>query len=65
MGLGIWALVNKSSFLDLLNEADVSIPIYNSAVIIFLIVASVAIIISCLGCCGAYKEIKWMLTVVG
>merc|ERR1712226_1252533 len=63
VGLGIWALVNKSSFLDLLNEADVSIPIYNSAVIIFLIVASVAIIISCLGCCGAYKEIKWMLTV--
>jgi len=63
VGLGIWALVNKSSFLDLLNEADVSIPIYNSAVIIFLIVASVAVIISCLGCCGAYKEIKWMLTV--
>ena len=127
LALGIWALVNRNSFLDLLDQADVriishfwklfillmqesshvlsgisfhpfcthlvfhifwkwgiivaathlmqkkrtssksnqvSVSIYESAVILFLIVACVAILVSCLGCCGAYKEIKWMLTVV-
>jgi len=63
LALGIWALVNRNSFLDLLGQADVSVSIYESAVILFLIVACVAILVSCLGCCGAYKEIKWMLTV--
>lgn len=48
-----------------ISSIQVSVPIYESAVILFLIVACVAILVSCLGCCGAYKEIKWMLTVVG
>ena len=65
MGLGVWALVNKSSFLDILDQANVSVPIYESAVVLFLVVASGSILISCLGCCGAYKESKWMLIVVG
>jgi len=63
MSLGIWALVNRSSFLDLLSDADVSVPIYESAVILFLFVASCSILISCLGCCGAHRESKWMLIV--
>jgi len=63
LALGIWALVNRNSFLDLLDQGNVSVPIYESAVVLFLIVACVAILVSCLGCCGAYKEIKWMLTV--
>ena len=46
------------------DRLQVSVSIYESAVILFLIVACVAILVSCLGCCGAYKEIKWMLTVV-
>jgi len=63
LGLGIWALVNRNSFLDLLGTANVDVPIYESAVILFLFVSSCAIIVSCLGCCGAYKESKWMLIV--
>jgi len=61
LALGIWALVNRNTFLDLLDEANVDVPIYESAVILFLFVASCTIIISCLGCCGAYKESKCML----
>jgi len=63
LGLGIWAIVNRSTFLDLLEDANVSVPIYESAVILILIVASSAILISCLGCCGAQKESKCMLIV--
>eukprot|EP00092_Neocalanus_flemingeri_P014801 GFUD01015975.1.p1 GENE.GFUD01015975.1~~GFUD01015975.1.p1 ORF type:complete len:274 (+),score=61.70 GFUD01015975.1:75-896(+) len=61
LGLGIWVLVDRSSFLDLLDETDASVPIYNSAVILFLIVAISAIFISFFGCCGAYKESRCML----
>ena len=64
MGLGIWILVSRNSFLDLLDDANVNVPIYESAVVLFLIVASVTILVSCLGCCGAYKESKGMLVVV-
>ena len=64
MGLGIWILVSRNSFLDLLDDANVNVPIYESAVVLFLIVASVTILVSCLGCCGAYKESKCMLIVV-
>jgi len=61
LGLGIWVVVDRSSFLDLLDETDASVPIYNSAVILFLIVSVSAIFISFFGCCGAYKESKCML----
>lgn len=61
IALGIWVLVDKPSLINLLSQTDVSVPIYSSASIIFLIVASAAIIISFLGCCGAYKESRCML----
>jgi len=64
LGLGIWILVDKPSFVDLLDKIPngSSIPIYTSAVILFLVVAISSIIISSFGCCGAYKESKCMLT---
>eukprot|EP00090_Calanus_glacialis_P006342 TRINITY_DN14954_c0_g1_i3.p1 TRINITY_DN14954_c0_g1~~TRINITY_DN14954_c0_g1_i3.p1 ORF type:complete len:274 (-),score=57.68 TRINITY_DN14954_c0_g1_i3:40-861(-) len=61
LGLGIWVLVDRSSFLDLLDETNASVPIYNSAVILILIVSISSIFISFFGCCGAYKESKCML----
>jgi len=64
LGLGIWILVDKPSFVDLMDKIPngESIPIYTSAVILFLIVAISSVIISFFGCCGAYKESKCMLT---
>jgi len=61
LGFGIWVLVDKPSIVNLLDQTDANIPIYNSAIILFLIVASAAIFISFFGCCGAYKESKCML----
>jgi len=61
LGLGIWVLVDRHSFLDLLDQTSVTVPIYNSAVILILFVASSSIFISFFGCCGAYKESRCML----
>jgi len=61
LGLGIWVVVDRSSFLDLLDQTNASVPIYNSAVILILFVSVSAIIISFLGCCGAYRESRCML----
>jgi len=61
LGFGIWVLVDKPSIVNLVDQTDANIPIYNSAVILFLVVASLAIVISFFGCCGAYKESKCML----
>jgi len=61
LGVGIWVLVDRSSFLDLLDQTNASAPIYNSAVILILIVGSCAIFISFFGCCGAYRESRCML----
>jgi len=61
LGLGIWVLVDRNSFLDLLDQTNASVPIYTSAAVLFLIVSISSIVISFLGCCGAYKENKCML----
>lgn len=61
LGLGIWILVDSPSLVQILEQNNVSVPIYSSAVIIFIVVASAAILISFLGCCGAYKESRCML----
>jgi len=61
VGLGTWVVVDRSSFLDLLDQTNASVPIYNSAVILILIVSVSAVFISFLGCCGAYRESRCML----
>ncbi|XP_023321594.1 tetraspanin-1 [Eurytemora carolleeae] len=61
LALGIWILVDKPSLVNILDQVESSIPIYDSAVILLLFVASAAILISFFGCCGAYKESRCML----
>jgi len=64
LGLGIWILVDKSSFVDLLEQTDHTIHIYNSTAILILIVAVGSILISFFGCCGAFKESRCMIGTV-
>jgi len=61
LGLGIWILVDKSSFLDLLDQTDATVHIYESTAVLILIVTIGSIIISFFGCCGAFKESKCMV----
>jgi len=68
LGVGIWVLVDSSSFMDLfqqvediLGNTDISIDIYSTATYILIAVAVIIIIITFFGCCGAIKESKCML----
>lgn len=61
VGLCIWVLVDKPSLVNILDQTESGIPIYDSAVILFLVMASLAVFISFFGCCGAYKENRCML----
>jgi len=61
LGLGIWILVDRSSFLDLLDQTDATVHIYESTAVLILIVTIGSIFITFFGCCGAYKESKCML----
>lgn len=61
LGLGIWVLVDKSSFVDLLEQTDHTVHIYESTAILILIVAIGSILISFFGCCGAFKESRCMI----
>merc|ERR1712083_73868 len=65
LGLGIWVLVDKPSFLTLFEEAqnvsgisedDFNIHIYTSAAYILLVVSFLVVLISFFGCCGAVKK---------
>ena len=57
-------VMSKGIIIHVFFQTDVSVPIYTSAVILFLIVSISAIFISFFGCCGAYKESKCMLATV-
>lgn len=68
LGVGIWVLVDSSSFMDLfkqvediLGDTDISINIYSTASYLLIAVAVIVIIITFFGCCGAIKESKCML----
>jgi len=68
-GLAIWVIVDKPSFLNLFEEAqsvadfsgDFNIEIFTNAAYILLAVSIVAVLLSFLGCYGAYKKNKCML----
>ena len=64
LGLGIWVLVDKSSFLDLLDRTDATVHIYESTAILILVVAIGSILVTFFGCCGAVKESRCMLGTV-
>lgn len=72
-GVGIWALVDAPSFLDLFKLAQdalanngvevggMELNIYSTAAYILIATAAVAAVLSFLGCCGAAKGSKCML----
>jgi len=75
LGLGIWVVVAKPSFFEILDEATqvcgddekckeemkASVALYASASYILIVISALIVIISFFGCCGAYKENKCML----
>jgi len=65
LGLGIYALVDGASLVNLVNESgagdDINITAFTSAAYIFIVVAVFVVILTFFGCCGAIKESKCML----
>ncbi|XP_077994583.1 tetraspanin-18-like [Glandiceps talaboti] len=60
VGIGIWILVDYSSFTKVLDN-----PLINSAVYLLIGIGGVITIIAFLGCCGAMKESKILLALYG
>merc|ERR1712241_1546249 len=63
LAFGIYALVDGAAFADLVSAAspDVSVNLYDTAVVLIIIVATFIMIIASFGCCGAWKENRCML----
>ena len=63
LGIGIYALVDGASLVDLVENSgvDVTVQVYTSAAIILIVVAVFVVILTFFGCCGAIKESKCML----
>jgi len=69
LGLSIWIIVDKPSFLDLFEQAgsvadipdSFNVEVYTSAAYILLVVSGLVVLFSFLGCCGAVKQNKCML----
>jgi len=65
LGLGIYALVDGASLVNLVDESgvgdDINITAFTSAAYIFIVVAVFVVILTFFGCCGAIKESKCML----
>merc|ERR1711997_374208 len=65
LGLGIYALVDGASLVNLVNKSgvgdDINITAFTSAAYIFIVVAVFVVILTFFGCCGAIKESKCML----
>jgi hypothetical protein len=64
LGLSIWVLVDKPSFLSVLDQASVDFPVYTSAAVILLVGSILVILITFLGCCGAHQDSRCMLATV-
>lgn len=73
LGCGIWVLVDKPSFLNIIDQAieacdegcdgfdAADISLYTSAGYIMVVISALVVLISFFGCCGAWKESKCML----
>jgi len=64
LGLGIYALVDGASLVNLVDESGVeglNITAFTSAAYIFIVVAVFVVVLTFFGCCGAIKESKCML----
>ena len=62
LAFGIYALVDGAAFADLVNAAspDVSVNLYDTAVVLIIIVATFIMIVAFFGCCGAWKVSKYL-----
>ena len=57
VGLSIWMLIDYPSFVDVLDASgDGDSYVFTAGVVVILVVAVLAFILSCFGCCGAAKE---------
>ncbi|XP_039880536.1 tetraspanin 34 [Simochromis diagramma] len=63
LGVGIWVQVDRSSFLDILDEVEDASSLSQLANVSYLLIAvgAVLLLIGFLGCCGAIRENKCML----
>ncbi|XP_005748985.1 tetraspanin 34a [Pundamilia nyererei] len=63
LGVGIWVQVDRSSFLDILDEVEDTSSLSQLANVSYLLIAvgAVLLLIGFLGCCGAIRESKCML----
>jgi len=73
LGCGIWVLVDKPSFFDIIDKASdacgdscdgfdaADISLYTSAGYIMVVISAFVVLVSFFGCCGAWKESKCML----
>ena len=73
LGCGIWVLVDKPSFFDIIDRASeacgdscdgfdaADISLYTSAGYIMVVISAFVVLVSFFGCCGAWKESKCML----
>ena len=57
LAFGIYALVDGAAFADLVNAAspDATVNLYDTAVVLIIIVATFIMIVAFFGCCGAWK----------
>ena len=58
LAFGIYALVDGAAFADLVSAAssDANVNLYDTAVVLIIIVATFTMIVAFFGCCGAWKE---------
>lgn len=62
LGIGIYALVDGQALVDLVeNSSDLTLNVYTTAAILFIVVSVMVVIVTFFGCCGAIKESKCML----
>ena len=60
LAFGIYALVDGAAFADLVNAAspDATVNLYDTAVVLIIIVATFIMVVAFFGCCGAWKVNK-------
>lgn len=63
LGLGIWVVVDLSSFMELFSTSETTSTLFLSAAYIFIALGCALIVISFFGFCGAVKENRCLLGV--
>jgi len=63
LAFGVYALVDGASLADLVSAAspDAGVNLYDTAVVLVIVVATFVMVVAFFGCCGAWKENRCML----